>query len=176
MKKTGLIQLYTGDGKGKTTAAIGLAIRASGQGKKVVFLQFLKSGDFNSGEEKVLKKLKNIKFIKFNEQSPVFNKKLNLKYLKNKSEKNIEQAIKIINSGKYDIVILDEITHHFKFKTIKINEFFNKIKKRPDCVEIVITGRWILKELINKADLVTEMKNIKHPFDKGIFARKGIEY
>ncbi len=176
MKNKGYIYVYTGDGKGKTTAATGIAIRAAGQGKKIAFLQFLKCGKFLYGEEKILKKIKNIKFIKFNESSPVFDKKLDFKKIKFNAGKHILKAINIINSGKYDLVILDEITYHFKYKTFDIKDFFKRIKARPESVDLLITGRDATKELIRESDLVTEMKKVKHPFDKGLMARKGIDY
>lgn len=171
-----MIQVYIGDGKGKTTAAIGAALRAIGNGKKVVFFQFLKKGKFKCGEEKILKSLKNIKFIKFDEPSPVFNYNIDLNKLKNKSRKHINKAIKIINSGKYDLIILDEIIYHFKYEIFNIKDFLKKIKYRPEFVEIILTGRYKIKELLKNSDLITEMKKIKHPFDKGIKARKGIEF
>jgi len=176
MKNKGFIHIYTGDGKGKTTAVIGLAVRAAGQGRKVAFLQFLKYGNFSCGEENILKTIKNIKFIKFNEESPIFNNKLKIKKLKLKAKEHILKSVKMINSGKFDLVILDEVTYHFKFRIFSVKEFFKKIKNRPYYVEVIITGRYPIKELINRADLVTEMKKIKHPFDKGIKAKKGIDY
>lgn len=176
MKNEGFIYIFTGHGKGKTTAAIGIAIRAAGSGKKVAFLQFLKAGKFICSEESILKSIKNIKFIKFSEPSPIFNKKTNLRKLRLTSKKHIEIAVNLINSGKYDVVVLDELTYHFKYKTISVQEFLNKIKNRPDFVAIIITGRYAAKELVNKSDLVSEIKKIKHPFDKGIKAIKGIDF
>lgn len=176
MENKGFIYLYTGNGKGKTTAAIGLAIRAAGSGKKVAFLQFLKAGKFICGEENILKSIKNIKFTKFTEPSTIFNKKINLQKLKLTAKKHIEIAVNLINSGKYDVVVLDELTYHFRYKTISVKEFFNKIKNKPDFVEIIITGRYAAKELVNKSDLISEIKKIKHPFDKGIKARKGVDF
>ncbi|MCX8093237.1 MAG: cob(I)yrinic acid a,c-diamide adenosyltransferase [Candidatus Goldbacteria bacterium] len=173
---TGLIQVYTGDGKGKTTAAIGAAIRAAGCGKKVIFFQFLKFGNYICGEEKILKKINNIKFIKFNEPSPIFDKKIDIKKLKFNSKKHIYKAIEYINSGKYDVVILDELTHHFKYKTMKVKDFLKKIKNKPEYVEIIITGRYAPKTLLNNADLITDMKKIIHPYDRNIKSRKGIDY
>ncbi|MBP7793133.1 MAG: cob(I)yrinic acid a,c-diamide adenosyltransferase [Candidatus Goldbacteria bacterium] len=176
MNNRGLIQLYTGDGKGKTTAAIGLAIRAAGSGKKVAFLQFLKKGKFTCGEENILKKIKNVKFVKFDEPSPACDKNTDLQKLRSKSLKDVNITIDMINSGKYDVVILDEITHHFRHRIISPGEFFSKIKNKPDFVEIVMTGRDAPKMLIKKSDLVSEIKKIKHPFDIEIKARKGIDF
>jgi cob(I)alamin adenosyltransferase len=155
-----------------------MSIQEMERGKQLLQqgLQFLKYGSIQCGEEKILKNIKNIKFMKFNEESPVFNKKLNLKKLQSKSRKHIETAIKFINSGKYEVVILDELTYHFKYKTISVQNFIKKIKKRPYYVNIIITGRYSPTKLINIADTVTYMKKIKHQYDSGIKAIKGIDY
>ncbi len=172
----GMIHVYTGEGKGKTTAAFGLAIRAAGQGKKVLILQFLKSRVKDSGVIKILSKSR-IKVVKFKGQiSPLFDPGVKLSNLKESIKKAITISIKKIKSDFYDVVILDE------FNTLLRNGFANMrdvnalLEVKPERLELVFTGRGAPKELIKSADYVTEMKMIKHPFNKGFKARKGIEF
>lgn len=174
--KKGFIQIYTGNGKGKTTAAIGLAIRAAGAGLKVFWGQFFKKGRFEVNEEKILKKIKNIKFVRFDQDSPFFNKKINFKKIKSKILKDIKKVFKIISSQKYNIIILDEFTYLIKYGILNKKEIIKKIIEKPQNVEIVITGRYADKDLIKIADLVSEIKNKKHYFNKKIIARRGIEF
>ncbi len=174
--KKGFIQVYTGNGKGKTTAAAGLAIRAAGANLKVFFCQFLKKGNFQISEEKILKRIKNIKFIRFNQEAPFFNKNLNSEKLKEKVNKDISKVFKIISSKKFDVVILDEFTYLLNLKLVDKNSIIKNLLKKPEFVEIIITGRDADRDLIKIADLVSVIKNKKHYFNKKIFARKGIEY
>ncbi len=176
-KKSGLVHIYTGEGKGKTTAAIGLAIRAAGNGMKVLFVQFLKGGE-ESGELKIFKKLQeNIEVIRLDQRHPIFFKKGDTKEeLINASKEALNLIAKKIESDKYDLIILDEINNLIAQGWADINELTNIIRKRPEGVEIVLTGRGAPQELLEIADYVTEMKAIKHPFKKRIKARKGIEY
>ncbi|MFZ3064709.1 MAG: cob(I)yrinic acid a,c-diamide adenosyltransferase [Nitrospirota bacterium] len=178
MKKSmGLIHIYTGEGKGKTTAAIGLAVRAAGNGMKVLFVQFLKGGE-ESGELKIFKGLQeNIEVIRFDQRHPIFFKKEDTKEgLINAAKEALRLIDEKIKSGKYDLVVLDEINNLIFQGWADVNELTDIIRKRPEGVEIVLTGRGASKELIEIADYVTGMKAIKHPFKKGIKARKGIEY
>lgn len=173
--KKGLIQIYTGDGKGKTTAAIGAAIRAAGAGLSVVFFQFLKYGKFQNNDGKILKKIKKIRFIKFKEKSPLFSK-ISPEKLKQQIQKDMAIVWQTIFSKKYDLVILDEFTYLLNMKLLDLDLFLEKIKQKPKNMEIIITGRNAPKEIIKIASLVTFMKKIKHSFDKKICARKGIEF
>lgn len=175
MKKTdGLIQIYTGDGKGKTTAAIGQAIRALGNGLKVCFIQFFKKTP--SGEIKILKKLgietilSGIGFFKIlgNKNPPQKHKKVFQKAFKIAKEK--------ISSGKYDLIILDELCLALSYKLIGKKEVISLLGEKPKKLDLILTGRGAPLWLTKLADLVTQMKKIKHPFDKGVGARKGIEY
>jgi len=169
----GYIQIYTGDGKGKTTCAIGLAIRATGYDKQIAFIQFFK---LKSGEDKILKMQKNILFKKFGCKKFIINKKI-LPEHKKQAKKGIDFVLKILNSNKkIDILILDEINIviYYNLASIKtINEIINKCKQKN--IELIFTGRNAKKAIIDKADLVTEMKIIKHYFPE-THARKGIEY
>jgi cob(I)alamin adenosyltransferase len=176
-EKPGLVHIYTGEGKGKTTAAVGLAIRAIGNGLKVLFVQFLKGGE-ESGELKIFKKLqKDIEIIRFDQRHPIFFKKGDTKEGLIKASK---EALKLIDegikSGRYDLVVLDEINNLVNQGWANVNNLIEIIKERPNGVEIVLTGRGAPKELIEMADYVTEMRAVNHPFKKGIKARKGIEY
>jgi len=180
MIEKGLIQIYTGDGKGKTTAALGLALRAAGAGKKVFIFQFLKPKSIDSGERMILSKAVPAITLDY----------LDLPWDMAKSFDNpnevdrilpaIRQALeKIAVSAKnktYDLIILDEIVFCLSKGLADLADITNLINNRDRSVEIVLTGRSATPELIGLADLVTEMKNIKHPFDNGTRARYGIDY
>jgi len=172
--KEGLVQVYTGNGKGKTSAAFGLALRAIGRGLKVYIIQFIKGG-FDYGELYIIDKLPNLKLKAFGQgkfvtQFPPSKKDVEI------AKEALELAKKIVKSGEYDIVILDEVNVAISLRLIKTEEVINLIKEKPEHVELVLTGRYAPKEIIDIADLVTEMKEIKHPFQKGIPPRKGIEF
>lgn len=174
MKTVGLVQIYTGDGKGKTTAALGLALRALGWNKKVCMIQFIK-GAKKLGEIEITKK----KIPQFSIHQFAKSDKIILRPTKKDKEitiKTLNFTKKIINSKKYDIVILDEINPALKLKLIKVDEVIKLIKNKPKNLELILTGRRAPKKIIEAADLVTEMKLIKHPYYKNIPARKGIEY
>ena len=170
--KKGLVQIYTGNGKGKTTAALGLALRAAGAGLKVYILQFIKGKTYS--ELKALKKIKNIKIRQcgrgcFIKKKP---KRIDIECAQN----GLVEARKNILSGKYDLFILDEINIALNLGLIKNEEIVDLIRRKPRTAEILLTGRYCPKTLLKYADLVTEMKEIKHPYQKGIKARLGIEY
>lgn len=167
----GKIHIYTGGGKGKTTAALGLALRALGAGYKIYLIQFLKGR--RGSELKSLKSLKKITVKRFGEKK--FIHKIGAKPDKLAAQKALAWAKKIIGSGRYDLVILDEIFLAVYFKLIGINEIIKLIKGKPEKVELVLTGRRAPKEIIRRADYATEMKEIKHPYRQGLAARKGIE-
>ena len=167
-----MIQIYTGNGKGKTTASIGLGLRVNGANKKVLLVQFLKDG--KSSEIKIIKKLKNFDVEIFGKKG--FIKKDNLtKKDFNLAEQGFNFAQKAIESKKYDLIILDEINIAIYFGLIKEKDILDLIKKAPKKLELILTGRQATKKIIQLADLVTEMKETKHYYNK-IKARKGIEY
>lgn len=170
----GLIQVYTGNGKGKTTAALGLALRAVGHGLKVLMIQFMK-GDINYGEIEASKRLSpNLVIIQSGRDT--FVSKTNPDPIDIElAKKGLSLAKEEILSKKYDIVILDEINVAIDYGLIPLSDLLNLIDSKPDSVEIVLTGRNAKLEVIEKADLVTEMIEIKHYYHKGIPARKGIE-
>lgn len=173
----GLVHIYTGNGKGKTTAAIGLGIRAYGRGLKVLMVQFLKGSE--TGEMKALEKLApgfglyrtgEVKGFIWNMNEE---QKENLK----KSEKGtLDYAVKAGSNGDWDVLIMDEVMASITNRLINVHDVLNLIKNKPDKLEIVMTGRNAPAELIELADYVSEINEIKHPFNKGLAARKGIEY
>ncbi len=172
--ETGLVQVYTGDGKGKTSAAFGLALRALGRGLKVYVIQFIKGG-FDYGELYAIKQLANLELKAFGRGKFVTEKPPEEADIKFALEA-FELAEKIAASGEYDVVILDEINVALNLSLLKVNDVVSLIKNKPRHVELVLTGRYAPSEIIEAADLVTEMKEIKHPFKKGVPSRKGIEY
>jgi cob(I)alamin adenosyltransferase len=172
----GLIHVYTGEGKGKTTAAFGLAKRAAGHGKKVLILQFLKSRTRNSGEIASAKKI-GINVIKFkNQTTPLFDPGVKPSELKNSIRNAIKRTIEKIESGLYDLVIMDEFIPVLNSGYATMEDVKKILEAKPENLELVFTGRGAPKELIDIADYVTEMQMIKHPYKKGIKARKGIEF
>lgn len=172
--ETGLVQVYTGDGKGKTSAAFGLALRAIGRGLKVYVIQFIKGG-FDYGELYAVKQLVNLKLKAFGSGKFITEKPPRAEDARFAREA-LELAEKVVASGEYDIVILDEVNVALNLKLIEIGDVVKLAKNKPKHVELVLTGRYAPPEIIEAADLVTEMKEIKHPFKKGVPPRKGIEY
>ncbi|MCL6578518.1 MAG: cob(I)yrinic acid a,c-diamide adenosyltransferase [Candidatus Bathyarchaeota archaeon] len=170
----GIVQVYTGNGKGKSTAAFGLALRAIGRGLKVYIIQFIKGG-FDYGELYIVDKLPNLTLKAFGRGKFVTEKppeKVDVQF----AEEALTLAEKIVKSGEYDIVILDEVNVALNLKLIKTGRVVELIKAKPKHVELVLTGRYAPNEIIELADLVTEMREVKHPYNKGFEARKGIEY
>ena len=169
--KKGLIQVYTGDGKGKTTAALGLALRATGQGLRVLFIQFIKGR--LSGEHRFVNQYHPFELVKLN-QSDSFSQ--SRETLESAVRESVAYAEKALLSGKYDLVILDEIFVALNLGLVTLENILELIDKKPEAMELVLTGRSAPQEIIQRADLVTEMRAIKHPFQQGIVARPGIEY
>lgn len=172
----GLIHVYTGEGKGKTTAAFGLAMRAAGHGKRVLILQFLKSRIKDSGEVRSAKKI-GIKVIKFEGQTaPFFDPAVKLSELKNSVKTAIALSIDKIKSREYDLIIMEEFNNVMGNRYATASELKKILKEKPDELEIVFTGRGAPKVLLEIADYVTEMRMIKHPARNGVQARRGIEF
>ena len=173
--KEGLIQVYTGNGKGKTTAALGLALRAIGHGLKVIIIQFMK-GSKNYGEVKAINKyLPQIKIEQYGLTSFVDKNNPSKKDIE-LAQNGLKRARRAIFSQLYDIVILDEINVAMDFNLISVEDILQLIEDKPPSVELVLTGRYVPEKIIEKADLVSEVKEIKHWFKKGVDTRKGIEY
>ena len=172
--KHGLIQIYTGDGKGKSTAAIGQAIRAAGHGLKSYILMFMK--DFPYGEAESLKSMSEfITIAQVGKDDFVFRKELPPQTEIDIAIAALEDARQKMLSGKFDLVILDEVCVSIYFGLLTEEDVLQVIEGKPESVELILTGRYCPKKLIDVADLVTEMKEIKHYYQKGILARKGIE-
>src|SRR5665648_214047 len=171
----GLIQIYTGAGKGKTTASFGLAVRAVGHGFQVYILQFMK-GKGDSGELEGLKRLQPECQIEYFGAQGWVHKGENLEEHIQEVRKAFRRAQEIVMSGEWDIVILDEIFNALWFELIPEREVLELLNKKPLHVELVLTGRNASQTFVERADLVTEMVQRKHPFEQGIIARPGIEY
>lgn len=177
MLKRGYIQIYTGDGKGKTTASLGLALRALGHGWKVLVVQFTK-GDCGTSYGEIVsssKFLPNLDVVQFGMDRVVYSHNINMDDFK-EAKRGWEFAKKAIHSGEYQIVILDEINICADMGMIKVSDIKETLLNKPEELEIVLTGRRAHPELVALAHLVTEMKPIKHYFDVGVLARQGIEY
>ncbi len=171
---SGLVQVYTGRGKGKTSAAFGLALRAIGRGLRVFIVQFIKGG-FDYGELHSTKELKNLELRAFGRGRFITEEPPEVSDI-DSATKALRFAQKIINGNKYDVVVLDEINVALSLGLIQTADVITLIKGKPGNVELILTGRNAPSEIIDVADLVTEMKEIKHPFKKGVPPRKGIEY
>ncbi|SHJ64231.1 cob(I)alamin adenosyltransferase [Clostridium cavendishii DSM 21758] len=175
--KKGYIQIYTGNGKGKTTAALGLGLRASGDNLVTYMIQFLKNSD--TGELKAVENLGgNFKIFRF--ESPkdfVWNLNPNeIDILKKEINEAYLFAMSVLEKKECDILILDEIMGVLGNKFLTEEQVLTLMEKKPDDIELVMTGRNVPKTIEEKADLITEMKPIKHYFNKGVEAREGIEY
>lgn len=170
----GLVQIFTGEGKGKTSSALGIVLRALGHGLRV-FIVFFMKGDYPYGEFRVLSQLPNADIAKFG--SATFCDPTNIK------PEEVEQANQALAAaraamlgGSYDIVVLDEVNVAVAWKLVELDEVVKLIEDKPKNVELILTGRYADTRLVQLADLVTEMLNIKHPYDEGVKLRKGIEY
>jgi len=180
MLDKGLVEIYTGDGKGKTTAAFGLGLRAAGQGNKVLIYQFLKPASLDVGERFALK-LGAVR-VRVESLDVEWNMKGSAKDEEKVSEVRAAIADVLERIGEtaekrfYDVIILDEIVYCVSQGLARLEDVKRVIERKDAGVELVLTGRGASEELLELADLVTEMRNVKHPFDKGVAARRGIEY
>ncbi len=170
--KLGLVHIYTGNGKGKTTAAFGLAVRMLGSGGKVSIVQFMKAPKVYGEQKKI-------------EECGALIESFGLpKFVHGKPEPDdieaaksaLRRAEELVSSGDWDLVILDEICVALGFKMLDVEEVKKLIEKKAPKTELVLTGRYCPEELFELADYVTEMREVKHPYQKGILARRGVEY
>lgn len=172
--KKGYIQIYTGNGKGKSTAAIGLLVRAAGHGLKSYMLQFMK--DFPYSEIQSLQKLDEfIKIKQIGKDDWVFRKEPAPEDEKINALSALEEVRKLMLKNEFDIIVLDEICVAIHFGLIKIEDVIEFMHDKPESVELILTGRYCPDRLIASADLVTEMREVKHYYTKGILSRKGID-
>jgi cob(I)alamin adenosyltransferase len=168
----GLIQIYTGDGKGKTTAALGLALRAVGQGMKVIIIQFVK-GNRACGEHLFADKYRPFDIVQLNTGDSFAQ---TLEELRPVTQQTLAFAEEMMLSNSYGMVILDELFVAVNKGLITTEQVKDLMSKKPEGVELILTGRGAPEAIIQQADLVTEMRAVKHPFTRGITARRGIEY
>jgi cob(I)alamin adenosyltransferase len=180
MFEKGVVQIYTGDGKGKTTAAFGLALRAAGQGNKVLIYQFLKPASLETGERIALQAdALGIRIEALDvpwDMSKSWEDEAAVTEMRKAIAEVLARITEIAQNRLYDVLILDEIVFCLSNGLADLEDVKKTIEQRYPSVEIVLTGRGATKELMEMADLVTEMKCIKHPFDAGLPARRGIEY
>ncbi|MCJ8499612.1 cob(I)yrinic acid a,c-diamide adenosyltransferase [Desulfatitalea alkaliphila] len=168
----GYVHVFTGNGKGKTTAAIGLAIRAAGAGMRVFFGQFIKQGEYS--EIKALKRFEDLITIEQFGLGRFTNEKPELEDIQ-AARKGLDRARQVMASGQYDMVILDEANVAVKFGLIQVQELLGLIINKPEPLELVITGRYASPRIIEMADMVTEFQAKKHYYERGTKARVGIE-
>jgi cob(I)alamin adenosyltransferase len=169
----GLVHIYTGEGKGKTTASVGLAVRAKSRGLQVLYAQFMKEAE-GGGEAELLRKM-DVEFVSYDKVlSTVFNPDAD----RDSIRKEALAALDSVKSklAEFDLAILDEFLYVVGEGLITEDEALSLVKEKPEAVELVLTGRGATKALIEAADHVTEMKDVKHPFQEGIGARRGIDY
>jgi cob(I)alamin adenosyltransferase len=174
MKKLGYLHVYTGDGKGKTTAALGLGMRAAGHGLKVMMVQFMK-GQINYGELESAKRIPGFEIRQFG-RAEFVDRKNPAKVDVELAQKGLKLAKSVLAERSVDLLILDELNTAVDWGLIPLSEVVKMLCARPDSMEIVVTGRYAAKQIIELADLVTEMREVKHPFKKGILGREGIEF
>ena len=171
-QEEGYFQVYTGDGKGKTTAALGLALRAAGRAYPVYIGQFMKGQDY--GELHALPRLESVTHVQYGDPGWVYKGKITDAQRASAME-GMKQAEEAMLSGDYRIVILDEINMAVWFDLVPLEAALELIEKKPKDVELIFTGRRADEAFLEKADLVTEMREVKHYYSKGVPARKGIE-
>lgn len=169
----GLIHIYTGNGKGKTTAAIGLGVRACGNGLKVYMIQFMKGRRYSEIDS--IDSLKNFSVVQFGRDE--FVSKENPEQIDiDLAQKGLDHTKEIIKKGQYDVVILDEINVAVDYKLIAVDEVLKLMDEKPSHMELVLTGRYSHPEMVKYADVVSEILEIKHPYQNGIQSRKGIDW
>lgn len=170
----GLVQVFTGDGRGKTSAALGTVVRALGQGLRAYIVFFMK-GDYPYGERRILSELPNVDFASFGSLEFVDPRNVKPEEME-QARQALAAAREAMLSGNYDLVVLDEVNVAVAWKLVELEEVLRFINDKPENVELILTGRYADTKLVQMADLVTEMLKIKHPYDGGVMARKGIEY
>lgn len=175
MRSSGLVIVYTGEGKGKTTAALGLALRAAGYKKKILIVQFGKAAF--SGELKSLQRFKSVKVVRGGRGFVgILGDKTPFKEHKKAAQDIFNYIYKEVTSDKWDIAIADELIGVTSAKLVTLSQVLKLIKNKPERLDLVLTGHHAHPKLLEIADLVTEMKSLKHPFQKGIPAKEGIDF
>lgn len=176
MEKKGLVQVYTGNGKGKSTAAIGQAVRAAGHGHKVGFISFFKDPDvFGYGEYGSMEKL-GIQTFLFARKHPHFYKDLNREDVREECAGGLEFIRGLLQDDSWDMLVLDEINIALRDGFLEEEDVLSLLAGKPETLELVLTGRGIPEGILEKADLVSEVREVRHPYSQGIKSREGIEY
>jgi cob(I)alamin adenosyltransferase len=177
--RRGLVIVYTGDGKGKTTAALGLAVRAAGNGFRVLFLQFIK-GQWKTGESQAVRALApNMELVRMGKGFTIErlrDKRIPMEEHEQAAADAFARAGEVVRSNAYDMIVLDELLGSIKAGLVPLDNVLQLIRDKPPTLHLVMTGRGAPQALIDAADLVTEMTPIKHPYDQGIKAQRGIEF
>ncbi len=171
--KKGYVHVYTGPGKGKTTAALGLGIRAAGAGMKVHMVQFMKGRRYS--EIDTIENISNFTITQHGRDEFVSKEKPDQVDI-DLAQKGFKYSKEIVNNGKYDMIILDEINVAIDYNLISLKDVIKLLEGKPEKLELILTGRDAHPELVRYADLVTEMLEIKHPYQQGVPARKGIDF
>lgn len=171
----GLVSIFTGDGKGKTTAAIGSVVRAAGHGLRALIIYFMKGKDYIHGENSILSQLPNVRMASFSQAGWVDRKNVKQED-KKQAGLALAAARDAISSGEYDIIVLDEINVAINYGLVGSDEVTKLIKEKPEAIELILTGRYADPELVQMADLVTDMRMVKHPYTRGIKSRRGFDY
>lgn len=177
-RQEGLVHLYTGNGKGKTTAALGLTLRALGRDRRVAVIQFLKRTKMRTGEALFAEKVDGpLRFMQFGASKFATREERRMVEESGQTiERGWQTAGELVRGGECDLVVLDEVTHLVRRGEIMLEDLVELVRSRAPMVELVLTGRYAPPELIEVCDYVTEMREIKHPFNSGIRAREGTEY
>lgn len=171
--KKGFVHVYTGNGKGKTTAAIGLGVRAVGAGLRVIMIQFMKGRRYS--ELDALQNLRNFTVVQFGRDEFVSKEKPEQVDI-DLAQKGFAYAKEAIQSHMYDVVILDEINVAIEYQLISLSDVLELVNKKPKDLELVCTGRYAPGELVKQADVVSEILEIQHPYHNGVLSRKGIDW
>ena len=171
---TRLVEIFTGNGKGKTSAALGVVLRASGHGLRAHIVYFMK-GDYPYGEQEALPYLPNVSFSRFGQLTFVDPNNIKPEE-KEQAEQALQAAKEAMLSGDYDLVVLDEVNVAAAWGLVGIDKVVELVRQKPEGVELILTGRHADARLIELADVVTEMKEVKHPYKKGVLSRKGFDY
>ena len=170
---TGYVHVYTGDGKGKTTAAIGLAVRAAGHDRWTYIGQFMKGQEY--GELTALEHLPQVTIEQYGDQGCIRKEEVTPKHITD-ARAGLERAREALLSGRHDVIVLDEVNVALWFGLLEEEAVLELLEARPAGVELVLTGRRAPQTILDRADLVTEMREVKHYYTDGVLARKGIEY
>jgi len=175
MLNRGLVHIFTGDGKGKTSTALGTVLRALGHGLRVYITFFMKGGDYHYGERRILPQLPNVTMASFGSGGFIARRGIKPEDIE-QAKQAMAAAREAMLSGNYDLVVLDEVNLAVAWKLIELDEVLRLINDKPQNVELILTGRQADNRLVKLADEVIEMLNIKHPYSEGVTARKGIDY